>query len=129
MFPISLADLSPGTIHHARWLTRANRILRLYVSTLNPSFEFFRIVSYIMNVYIPSWFYFKHHPYCFQGASNLFHSVSLMRTSLNNNELEVVKKVVQHNAHMAHPENILLCAIMDEDEGYRNIAHEKIIEV
>ena len=28
-FPISLVDLNPGTINHARWLTRANRILRL----------------------------------------------------------------------------------------------------
>ena len=44
-----------------------------------------------------------------------------MRTHLNNNELDVVKKVVQHNAHMAHPENILLCAIMNEDQDYRKI--------
>ena len=53
-----------------------------------------------MNVYFPSWFYLKQHPYCFQGASNLFHSISLMRTHLNNNELEVVKKVVQHNVQL-----------------------------
>ena len=66
-FPTSLVDLNPGTIHRARWLTRATRILRPYVSTLNPSFEFLRIVSYIMNVHIPFWFYFKQHPYCFQG--------------------------------------------------------------
>ena len=84
-FPTYFVDLNPGTIHHARWLTRANRVLRLYVSTLNPSFEFLRIVSYIMNVDIPFWFYFKQHPYCFQGTSNLFHSISLMRTHLNNN--------------------------------------------
>ena len=28
---------------------------------------------------------------------------------------------------MAHPENILLCAIMDEDQDYRKIALEKIL--
>ncbi len=28
---------SPGVLHHARWLTKANRILRLYVSTSEPS--------------------------------------------------------------------------------------------
>ena len=32
-----LGRRSPGALHHARWLTRANRILRLYVSSLNPS--------------------------------------------------------------------------------------------
>ena len=45
-FPTYLVDLNPGTIHHARWLTRANKILQLYVSTLNPSFEFLRIVHH-----------------------------------------------------------------------------------
>ena len=48
-----------------------------------------------------------------------------MRNHLNNNELDVVQKVVQHNAHMAHPENILLCEIMYEDQDYRKIALEK----
>ena len=38
----------PTSFSYIRF-TRANRILRLYVSTLNPSFEFLRIVSYIMN--------------------------------------------------------------------------------
>ena len=32
-----LGRRSPGALHHARWLTRANRIPRLYVSSLNPS--------------------------------------------------------------------------------------------
>ena len=48
-----------------------------------------------------------------------------MCTYLNNKELEVVKKVVQHNAHMAHNENILLCDIMDENQCYRKFALEK----
>jgi hypothetical protein len=35
--PPKLASRSPGALHHARWLTRANRILRLYISTKTPS--------------------------------------------------------------------------------------------
>ena len=31
------ANRAPGEIHHARWLTRANRVLRLYNSKLKPS--------------------------------------------------------------------------------------------
>ena len=30
MFSYIFVDLNPGTIHHARWLTRANRIFRLF---------------------------------------------------------------------------------------------------
>lgn len=32
-----LANKTPGKMSHARWLTRANRILRLYVSVESPS--------------------------------------------------------------------------------------------
>ena len=32
----NLAVKYPGNIHHLRWLTRANHILRWYVSTKNP---------------------------------------------------------------------------------------------
>ena len=34
-----LSRRSPGKIGHARWLTTANRILRLYVSSEDPSDE------------------------------------------------------------------------------------------
>ena len=50
-----------------------------------------------------------------------------MRTYLNNDELEVVKIVVEHNAHMDHPENILLCAIKYEYRDYRKFALQKIL--
>lgn len=33
----SLSDKKPGKLCEARWLTKANRILKLYVSTMNPS--------------------------------------------------------------------------------------------
>lgn len=37
--PDNVASLNPGKTHHARWLTTANRILRLYVSENEPSSE------------------------------------------------------------------------------------------
>nr|CAI5849554.1 unnamed protein product [Callosobruchus analis] len=35
--PPELLSRSPGKLHHARWLSLVNRILRLYVGTENPS--------------------------------------------------------------------------------------------
>ncbi|GBN29919.1 hypothetical protein AVEN_253455-1 [Araneus ventricosus] len=35
--PNDLANRKPGPVVHSRWLTTASRILRLYVSTRNPS--------------------------------------------------------------------------------------------
>ena len=51
----------PGNLSHARWLTKANRILRLYMSRISPSKKLNKIVRFIVNVYAPSWFYIKCH--------------------------------------------------------------------
>lgn len=54
--PEDLSLSQPGCLNHARWLTCANRILRLYVSTSNPSAELKIIVTYLLKVYVPQWF-------------------------------------------------------------------------
>ena len=51
-----LQRLSPGIIHHARWLTTANRLLRLYMSLEDPSNNLCKLIDYIVKVYSKSWF-------------------------------------------------------------------------
>ena len=46
-----LVNRNPGTLCHARWLTAANRILRLYVSERNPSKNLRILAEYIMRVH------------------------------------------------------------------------------
>ena len=52
---------SPGCLNQARWLTRANRILRYYVSQPSPSDDLIRLVEYIVFCYGPTWFFAKRH--------------------------------------------------------------------
>ena len=54
-----LANKNPGKMAHSRWLTTANYILRLYVSTVEPSPNLKMIVEYITKVYAPVWFTIK----------------------------------------------------------------------
>ena len=49
----SLKERDPGNILHSRWLTTANRLLRLYISTLQVSENFHLIVMFIIKVHIP----------------------------------------------------------------------------
>ena len=57
---LSLSDRSPGKrILRLRWLTTANRILRLYISKTSPSNNLLILVNYIAKVYIPMWFKIK----------------------------------------------------------------------
>ena len=89
----NLAVKSPGNINHARWLTRANRILRLYVSTY-------------LNLYAPGWFHIKSHPLCTQGAPNFFFLLFLLQ-QLTAHNLYIQTPVIQRNSYLAHSENIL----------------------
>jgi len=62
----------PGNISHARWLTKANRILRLYMSKDVSSSTLTRTVSFILNVYGPAWFRIKNFSSCQDGAKHFF---------------------------------------------------------
>ena len=53
------ANKNPEKNVHFRWLTTANRILRLCVSTDEPSQTLKIIVKYIMKLYAPLWFAIK----------------------------------------------------------------------
>jgi hypothetical protein len=68
----ALAARQPGKMNHARWLTLASRILRLYISSPSPSPELLHLVKYVMLVYGPVWFAVKRHHGCHQGSKILF---------------------------------------------------------
>ena len=60
IFELSLATRKLGKLHNARWLTLlANRILRLYVSTTNPSEQLYSLVHFVINLYAPAWIQVK----------------------------------------------------------------------
>ena len=121
-----LQTAQPGAISHARWLTKANRLLRLYTCQECPSDNLKRIVKFILNFYAPSWFHIKSHPTCQDGAKNFFFMLSLNQ-KLDEADQHVVASVLQNNSYFCHPENILLAAVGDEDENIRKFACEKIL--
>lgn len=49
--PDGLEDMAPGNISHARWLTTASHILRLYIGTPKPSKNLCTTVKYILGKY------------------------------------------------------------------------------
>ena len=57
--PESLSIKFPGNLNHSRWVTTANRKLRLYVVTEDPTKNLRDLVSFIMTVYVPMWFNIK----------------------------------------------------------------------
>ena len=52
---------SCGQVHNAPWLTLANRICRLYISTEDPEENLQTMTNFIIFYFAPSWFDIKHH--------------------------------------------------------------------
>lgn len=127
VFPEDLAKKSPGKMSHARWLTRANRILRLYVSTKSPSEELSILATYVVRVYAPTWFAIKTHPSCKDGARHLWKLISASRY-LTANLKAVIDPVITRNGYFAHPENILLAMLTDPQKHIRELAARRILK-
>ncbi|GBN97717.1 hypothetical protein AVEN_202615-1 [Araneus ventricosus] len=57
--PEDLTVREPGPVSLSRWLTTANRALRLYLSIENPADEHKILVSFFLKSHMPVWFHIK----------------------------------------------------------------------
>ena len=121
-----LQYLEVGPIVHSRWLTLASRILRLYVSKCNPSENLQSCARFCINVYFPTWFEIKKQSQIVQGAKNFFNLVHRIQRFPHSKIRSIALKVVQRNAFFAHPENVLLGMLADNEEEIRRLAVNKI---
>ncbi|GBN50888.1 hypothetical protein AVEN_140979-1 [Araneus ventricosus] len=122
-----LSRHNPGTLSHSRWLTTANRVLRLYVSSPAPSLKLKQIAEFVMKVYTPNWFNIKSKHSLKDGAKQVWNTISRSRY-LSQDIKDVVDGVICQNPLSAHPENILLCMLKDERPHIRELAARRIIK-
>lgn len=122
----SLALRKPGKLHNSRWLTLANNVLRVYVGTEKPSTNLVDIVTYILKVYVPSWFKIKMNHEIVNGPENLLYVIRASRY-LKKEYRDEVDASIQRNAFFAHPENILLAMLHDNQKSIRQQAYKKIL--
>lgn len=124
--PEDLASMKPGQIVHSRWLTKASRLLRLYVATSLPSTNLKILANFIMKVYVPMYFNVKFYNSVIYGSALLYKFIQSTQF-LPLNLREVVNKTISNNAFFAHPENILLTMLFDERKPVRERAIRKIL--
>lgn len=125
--PADLAQTNPGKMSHSRWLTTANRVLRLYVSVSEPSNNLKLLAKFIVKVYSTMWFVTKAKPYLQFGARHLWQTIYLSR-QFPETITAVVDKAILNNAFYAHPENILIAMLADERKHIRELAVRRILK-
>lgn len=124
---LGLSKRNPGALNHSRWLTTANRLLRLYVASVEPSVNLKDLVTYVMKVYAPMWFSIKRQSSCKDGARHLFRSIQLSRY-LSTELRDIIDPVIQRNGYFGHPENLLLAMISDQREYVRELGLRRILK-
>ncbi|GBP46966.1 hypothetical protein EVAR_30998_1 [Eumeta japonica] len=123
--PQNLASKDPGKLAHSRWLTCANRILRLYVGTTKPSQSLKDLATFIMKVYAPTWFDIKTKPFCKYGPIHIF---NMIERCLLDDQKSVVIRTIQRNSFFAHPENILLAMLQDDESHIRELGLRRVLK-
>ena len=145
----SLRFANPGSLHHARWVTLCNRVLRYYVSQASPSKELKRVVTFAVRVYIPGWFLtIKKGPFLlhtvvanlqslaeedfFDTVEKYWHPKDAKKKKNRRvvSELGLMQNCLSENAYFAHEEGILISMLCDQDRPeYRKKAAETIIKI
>ena len=80
-----------------------------------------RLVTVILNLYLPGWFKFKCFPHIQEGARNYYYLVELSR-SLPEKDMVIAQRVLQVNAFWPHSENLTISMLSDSREEVRRKA-------
>ena len=122
-----LSIRNPGLMSHSRWLTTANRILWLYVANDHSTEELSHLITYVITVYAPVWFFIKSNPSYKDGARYFFQSVSKSRY-LTEDLKNTVDPVIQRNSFFAHPVNLLISMITNNRKHIRELGIRRILK-
>ena len=132
VIPPDFEKFNIGPLNHARWLTLANRVCRLFISKVRLSSklksDLFQLVQYIMLCYGPGWFHIKTKP-------NLIHSPDHVLTSVTNyrklpeKTQKIVKPFIASNSYHANPEHILLAMLCSDESELREEAVQRILRL
>ena len=116
--------------NQSRWLTTAARIIRLYLSTSDPTTipSLDLMATYILKVYVPIFFLIKQNPLATSGPM-IFQQLALRSRGISCNPVlvkgkeltatDVIDKVLADNSYFASVEWILTAMLKDEDFSIR----------
>ena len=118
----------PGKVTPARWVTCGSNQLMLFCQTEYPTNNQKKLIKFIQGCYGPMLYLVKQYNHAIYGARLFFEMILLAKSCLNCDDFKIVKKVLEDNSYFAHPENILLSMVFDENRNVRKKGAEKIIE-
>lgn len=130
--PEDLANLEIGPVNHARWLTTANRLCRIYISKHGlkgkPLKNLELIVEFIVGVYYPCWFSIKINSSWIEGPRHVLYQLAQIRLQKPTVQ-NIVLPVVQRSSWHAFSENVIQALICSTDKEERKAGVEAILKI
>ena len=127
-----MALLEIGPVNHSRWLTTANRLLRLWVSKHGLRGRCAKnlklIVEFIVGVYYPCWFNVKVNHSWIEGPRHVVFQLNCLK-SQKQEVIDLVMPTVRRSAWYAHSEAILQTQLCSEDQEERTEAVGRILTI
>lgn len=117
----------PGPLSHSRWLTTANRTLRLYLSEDKPTDELEQLVLFILKCYMPMWFSIKTARNFTDGPKLVCKMIQTSRY-LTEELRNIVDPVIERNGFFAHPEHLMLAMTEDKRNHIRELGLRRILK-
>ena len=108
---------------------RQTRLMRMYLSTPYPSFEFSRIINYLVYVFVPCKLAAKKYGLCELGPRHLLSEIKLVKKYCSEEEQNIINRIIQINGYFGHLENVLVSWLCSEKCEDRQLAFDKIIRI
>ena len=127
--PEQWCNMKAGPIVHSRWTNPQSRLLRLYMSSENPSFGMRRLCSFVVFVYSPVFLSAKHFQGAEEGPKILVQELKAVRLFCLEEEQQVVQPVIRTNGFYGHGENVLVSLLCSSDREDRQFSIQRIKEI
>ena len=130
--PADLAKMDIGPVCHSRWLTTANRLMRMYVSKHGFKGKNLQnlknIVKFIVGVYYPMWFEAKVKHSFIHGPRHVLKQLEYVRLQSKQVQ-DIVAPHITRGAWYSHSEQVLQTLLCSEDRGEREFAVDIILKL
>ena len=122
-------DMKIGPVVTSRFTTTQTRVVRVWLSTANPSFELTRVMHYLVYVWAEVFLTVKHLNRFVDAPRLLLLEVMLTSKHCSYPEKTLLSKSLSHNGQMAHPENVLLAMLAASKAEERKTAMDVIFSI
>jgi hypothetical protein len=126
--PPDFASRIFGPLNHSQWVTLALRIIFIYMTYEHPPYSLARFAYFVIHCYANMWFCIKTRPKDTEAARLTWESMIFLM-KLPEEERAIGLPVFERGLYWAHPANLLLCMLGDENPAVWKEAVDKVMSL